>query len=80
MLLRLMSLAKVFIKITALLNNIVEQSHRFIKQKMVQALGWKSKVGAEATMSGQETWSMIKRGQVGDTSMPAWERFYALAA
>ena len=62
------------------LNNIVEQSHRPIKQKMVQALGWKSKEGAEASMSGQETWTMIKRGQIGDTSMPAWERFYALAA
>ena len=48
------------------LNNIVEQSHRRIKQKMIQALGWKSKAGAEATMSGQEIWTMIKRGQVGD--------------
>ncbi len=62
------------------LNNIALQSHRFIKQKMVEALGWKSKAGAEATMSGQETWTMIKRGQVGNPSMPAWERFYALAA
>ncbi len=62
------------------LNNIVEQSHRPIKQKMVQALGWKSKEGAEAVMSGQETWTMIKRGQVGDPSIPVWERFYALAA
>ena len=62
------------------LNNIVEQSHRPIKQKMVQALGWKSVEGATATMLGQEVWTQIKRGQVGDLSLPIWERFYALAA
>ena len=48
---------------------------------MVQALGWKSEAGALATMAGQETWTMIKRGQIiGDNSLPVWERFYALAA
>ena len=62
------------------LNNIVEQSHRRIKQKMVQALGWKSKAGAEATMAGQEAWTMVKRGQVGDLNLSVWKRFYALAA
>ncbi|PSW91415.1 DDE-type integrase/transposase/recombinase, partial [Photobacterium iliopiscarium] len=62
------------------LNNIVEQSHRPIKQKMVQALSWKSVEGATATMSGQEVWTQIKRGQIGDVSLPIWERFYALAA
>ena len=34
------------------LNNIVEQSHRPIKEEMVQALGWKSEAGALATMAG----------------------------
>ena len=62
------------------LNNIVEQSHRPIKQKMYQAKGYQSEEGARATMSGQETWTMVKRGQVGDLTMPTWERFYALAA
>ncbi|MGR5230588.1 IS6 family transposase [Photobacterium damselae] len=62
------------------LNNIVEQSHRPIKQKMRQALGWKSVEGAQATMSGQEVWIQLKRGQVGDLNLPVWERFYALAA
>lgn len=62
------------------LNNIIEQSHRPIKQKMVQALCWKSIGGATATMSGQEVWTQIKRGQVGDLSLSVWERFYALAA
>ncbi|MGR5522287.1 IS6 family transposase [Vibrio sp. PNB22_4_2] len=61
-------------------NNIVEQSHRPIKQKMSQALGWKSVEGATATISGQEVWTQIKRGQVGDLSLPVWERLYALAA
>ncbi|WP_412547024.1 hypothetical protein [Photobacterium toruni] len=51
-----------------------------MKQKMVQALGWKSVEGATGTMSGQEVWTQIKRGQVGDLSLPVWERFYALAA
>ncbi|EEZ39209.1 putative transposase [Photobacterium damselae subsp. damselae CIP 102761] len=62
------------------LNSIVEQSHRPIKQKMYQALGWKSVEGASATMSGQEVWTQIKRGQVGELSLPVWERFYALIA
>ena len=46
------------------LNNIVEQSHRPIKQKMYQALGWKSVEGATATKSGQEVWTQIKRGKL----------------
>ncbi len=46
---------------------------------MRQALGWKSVEGAIATMSGQEVWTQVRRGQVGDLSLPIWERFYALA-
>ncbi|WP_297475143.1 hypothetical protein [uncultured Photobacterium sp.] len=33
-------------------------------------LGWKSVEGATATMSGQEVWTQIKRGQVGNLSLP----------
>ncbi|WP_232584255.1 hypothetical protein [Photobacterium carnosum] len=47
---------------------------------MYQALGWKSVEGATATMPGQEVWTQIKRGQVGDLNLPVWERFYPLAA
>lgn len=47
---------------------------------MVQALGWKSVAGAIATMSGQEVWTQIKQGQVGDLSIPIWERFNVLTA
>ena len=34
------------------LNNIVDQSHRWVKQTTRQALGWKSIEGAEATLHG----------------------------
>ena len=45
------------------LNNIVEQNHGPIKQKMYQALGWESFESATVTMLGQEIWTQIKRGQ-----------------
>ncbi len=35
------------------LNNIVEQSHRWVKQKTRQALGWKSVEGATASLHGR---------------------------
>ncbi len=63
------------------LNNIVEQSHRPLKQKMRQALGFKSVKGAEATLAGVELWQMLRRDQMsglaGDTAVG---RFYSLAA
>lgn len=46
------------------LNNIVEQSHRWVKQKTRQALGWKSLKGAIASLHGRELWTMIKRRQI----------------
>jgi transposase-like protein len=49
------------------LNNIVEQSHRKVKGKMHQCLGWKSWEGAESTLAGVEIWSMIKQGQMNTT-------------
>ncbi|AGH80958.1 transposase [Psychromonas sp. CNPT3] len=45
------------------LNNIVEQSHRKVKGKMHQCLGWKSWIGAESTLAGIELCSMMKQGQ-----------------
>ncbi|QDF67611.1 IS6 family transposase [Shewanella sp. SNU WT4] len=63
------------------LNNIVEQSHRKVKGKMHQCLGWKSWEGAESTLAGVELWSMIKQGQMNTTEkMTPWEQFYSLAA
>ncbi len=46
------------------LNNIVEQSHRWVKQKTRQALGWKSVDGAKASLHGRELWTMLKREQI----------------
>ncbi len=63
------------------LNNIVEQSHRPLKQKMRQALGFKSVEGAKATIAGVELYQKLRRDQIerleGET---AFERFYSLAA
>lgn len=63
------------------LNNIVEQSHRKVKGKMHQCLGWKSWLGAEATLAGIEVCDMIKKGQmIKAEKMTPWEQFYDLAA
>ena len=61
------------------LNNIVEQSHRWVKQKTRQALGWKSLDGAMASLHGREMWTMLKREQIEVEGETAFERFYALA-
>ena len=45
------------------LNNIVEQSHRWVKQKTRQALGWKSWEGAKASLHGRELWTMLNEGR-----------------
>ena len=63
------------------LNNMVEQSHRKVKGKMHQCLGWKSWEGAESTLAGVELWSMIKLGQMDTAQMTSpWEQFYSLTA
>ncbi|MBA6296587.1 IS6 family transposase [Colwellia sp. MB02u-9] len=60
---------------------IVEQSHRKVKGKMHQCLGWKSWARAEATLAGVELCSMLKQGQMIDSEYKAvWEQFYSLAA
>ena len=61
------------------LNNIVEQSHRWVKQNTRQALGWKSLEGATASLHGRELWTMLKRGQIEIVGETAYEQFYALA-
>ena len=61
------------------INNIVEQSHRLVKQKTRQALGWKSLEGATASLHGRELWTMLKRGQIEIVGETAYEQFYALA-
>ena len=61
------------------LNNIVEQSHRWVKQKTRQALGWKSMEGALVSLHGREIWTMLKQDQIDVEGQTAFERFYALA-
>ncbi len=63
------------------LNNIVEQSHRKVKGKMHQCLGWKSWAGVESTLAGVELCSMLKQGQMMESeNMTPWDQFYSLAA
>jgi transposase-like protein len=50
---------------------IIEQSHRKVKGKMHQCLGWKSWIGAEATLAGVELCSMLKQGQMIDSEYKA---------
>ena len=74
-------LSMIEVLVVKYLNNIVEQSHRKVKGKMYQCLGWKSWAGAESTIAGVELWSMIKLGQMDTTeNMTPWEQFYSLAA
>ncbi len=61
------------------LNNIVEQSHRWVKQKTRQALSWKSMEDALASLHEREMWTMLKREQIDVESQTTFERFYALA-
>ncbi len=62
------------------LNNIVESDHRSVKRKMNQMMGFKSFNSARRTISGIETWHMIRKGQKRwrGSASPA-EQFYALA-
>ena len=62
------------------LNNVVEQSHRWVKQKTRQALGWKSLEVEIASLHGRELWTMIKRIQIAIEGDTATEQFYALAS
>ena len=60
------------------LDNIVEQSHRWVRQKTRQALGWKSTEGTLASLHRREVWTMLKQEQINVEGQTAFERFYAL--
>jgi transposase-like protein len=47
-----------------LLNNIIEQDHRFIKKRITASLGFRSPEGAWRTIEGYEAMQMIRKGQV----------------
>ena len=62
-------------------NNIVEQDHRFVKQKMVAALGFKTFYTAKVTLAGVELVHMIRKGQVRPLADGSdAQQFHALAA
>lgn len=46
------------------LNNIVEQDHRFIKERICSMLGFKSFKTATFILRGVEAMHMIKKGQI----------------
>jgi putative transposase len=61
------------------LNNIIEQDHRFIKKITNPMMGFKAFHSAKATIDGIETVHMIRKGQLTEKSMPAYQQFMALA-
>ena len=56
--------SKVKLRQTKYLNNIIEQDHRFIKNKFKSMLGFKSLKTAKKTLSGIEAMHIIKKGQI----------------
>ena len=63
------------------LNNIVEQDHRLVKQRIRAALGLRTFQTAKATLTGVELVHMIRKGQVRPlTKATDAQQFYALAA
>jgi putative transposase len=69
------------IRLCKYLNNIVEQSHRSVKQKTRAALGLKAFHSAHATLQGVEVVQMIRKGQVRPVSEGSFiDQFNSLAA
>jgi putative transposase len=60
--------------------NIVEQDHRFIKRITRPMLGFKAFHFTAATLAGIEAAHMIRKGQLANTSIPAFKQFAALEA
>ena len=46
------------------LNNIIEQDHRFVKERITASLGFRSVEGACRTIEGYEAMHAIRKGQV----------------
>ncbi|MDD9944073.1 MAG: IS6 family transposase [Myxococcales bacterium] len=63
------------------LNNVVEQDHRFVKQRVRAALGFQTFHTARATLAGIELVHMLRKGQVRPLANGSdAEQFRALAA
>ncbi|TYC64263.1 IS6 family transposase [Rhodobacterales bacterium] len=61
------------------LNNIVEQDHRVVKKLTRPMMGFKAFHSASATLDGIETAHMIRKGQLNQAGVPAYQQFMALA-
>jgi putative transposase len=61
------------------LNNRIEQDHRFIKRLTRPMLGFKAFNSAQATLAGIEVAHMIRKGQLSQIGVPAYQQFMALA-
>jgi putative transposase len=61
------------------LNNLVEQDNRFIKKITKPMMGFKAFHSAKATIAGIETAHMIRKGQLSEENIPAYQQFMALA-
>jgi transposase-like protein len=68
------------------LNNLVEQDHRRVKQRIYPMLGFKNFANASVTISGIELVQKIRKGQfntteltnrVGERVPPVWEAILA---
>ncbi|MDD9933197.1 MAG: IS6 family transposase [Myxococcales bacterium] len=72
---------RIAIRQSRYLNNLVEQDHRFVKQRVRATLGFKALRTARATLAGIELVHMIRKGQVRPLAGASdAEQFHALAA
>ena len=74
--------ARIGLRQSKYLNNIVEQDHRAIKRIARPILGFKSFCCARILLAGIETMHMIRKGQLAPPNQPCAspaEQFYALA-
>ncbi len=60
------------------LNNLIEQDHRWVRQRTRPMLGFKTFMSATKTIAGIEMMAMIKEGQIDNQGLAPFERFYAL--
>lgn len=61
------------------LNNIIEQDHRFIKKITRPMKGFKAFASAAATLQGIEVAHMIRKRQLGQDGLSAFQQFALLA-
>ena len=61
------------------LNNLIEQDHRFIKKIAKPMLGFKHFHLAQTTIDGIETAYMIRKGQLFEVNIPAYQLLKTLA-